>query len=80
MENKEYKDLGTMNNWEARIWTMPDGSKRIEKEDTTPAEYKECVRLRHMCNGHVTSVKIGNCYHACYCHLCKIQYKVDSSD
>lgn len=65
MTHEAYKNLGTMNGW---------------KFGRVPAEYDNCVRSRHMCNGHVTTVKLGNCYYECLCHKCKIRYKVDSSD
>lgn len=74
------KDLGCMNGWSAIVWTKADGSKFVEKEDTTPEEYKECVRKRHMSGNHIVSVKLGNCYYKCYCKICKIEYTVDSSD
>lgn len=71
-----YKDLGCANNWSSRVWTLPDGSKRVEKPDTTPSEYKECIALKHK----IRTVKKGNCWYQHYCDKCMITYDVDSSD
>ncbi len=72
------KDLGCMNGWAARVWTKADGSKFVEKEDTTPEEYKKC---KSGCHHEFVSVrKLGNCRHEYSCEICNIKYNVDSSD
>lgn len=77
MKNNEYKNLGCANSWAARIWTKPDGTKHVEKEDTTPAEYKACVAAGH--NRQAVRSATWSCYTYYHCDICKIQYEVDSS-
>lgn len=70
------KNLGCMNGWEARVWTLPNGEKHVEKADTTPQEFKDCSS-----KGHVRDrVSIGRCRSHVSCPICNIEYTVDSSD
>ena len=73
---KKMKHLGCINGWAARVWTKADGSKFVEKEDTTPQEFKDCQAQKHMMEVYRT----GRCASRVMCHICKIEYDVDSSD
>jgi hypothetical protein len=76
MDNSKYTSLGCMNSWEKRVWTLSDGSKKVEKEDTTPMEYTKCVMSGH----NHKQTKLGECLYSYYCPICNIGYTVDSSD
>ena len=71
-----HKDLGCANGWSPIVWTLQDGSKRIEKLDTTPDEYKKCVSLKHKW----TETKKGRCWYQVYCNICGITWDYDCSD
>ena len=71
------KDLGCANSWDAIRWYDNKGRiVRVEKEDTTPDEFKKCAKLGHK----IGERKIGHCLHRCSCGICDITYTVDSSD
>jgi len=75
----EYKNLGWANGWNSGLVKV-NGEWVKEKPDEYPAEYLECVRLRHMCKGKITTKEIAhNCYEH-VCEVCKITWKVDTSD
>lgn len=69
------KYLGISNSWDARVWTLPNSSKHIEKEDTTPDEYKKCRQA-----GHKTrETEIGHQLYRVYCDECNIYWEYDCS-
>jgi len=69
------KDLGIANRWSAIVWTRADGSKFIEKEDTTPDEYTACHEA-----GHKTrEAKIGSALYRVFCDKCEIYWDYDCS-
>ena len=41
-----------------------------------PKEYVECREAKH----RVNETKLGNCYYEYECPVCKIRWRVDSSD
>ena len=76
----DYQDLGWANNWPSRIWTKPDGTIFVEKEDTTPDIIKQCRALSHT----LSDVDIGPPHrgleHVVKCQICGYVYRYDSSD
>lgn len=70
-----YTNIGCMNFWPAVIWTLPDGTKHVEKEDTTPELYTKCVEAGH--KTHETQK--GNCWYQVYCDVCGLTWDYDCS-
>lgn len=70
-----HKYLGWANAWSAVIWTLPNGSKRYEKPDTTPPEYTRCVEQNHKTH----ELCKGPHWYKVYCDECKITWEYDCS-
>lgn len=72
------KYLGIANSWEPIVWTKSTGSAPyyyVEKEDTTPDEYKKCRQA-----GHKTrETEIGHQLYRVYCDECNIYWEYDCS-